>query len=161
MNDVRKFEAERVKRNEIKLVGIPFVGGKPYADKGVSLFNVTKHSLLTAAEHFPGWINRDMIYAVLPAGEKQIPGTFSVIVSIEIENDDLVPEWFTKIIIPASEYGFVSDIPVADERLGYQAMDRFFETSLRAPELLYGHFEMNNVTKPGFFDLYTATRSLS
>ncbi|XEC97499.1 hypothetical protein AB6A23_13630 [Paenibacillus tarimensis] len=161
MNDVRNFEAVRVKRNEIKLVGIPFVAGKPYADKEVSLFNVTKHSILTAAEHFPGWINRDMVYAVLPTGEKQIPGTFSVIVAIEIEYDDLVPEWFTRIIIPSSEYGYVSDIPSADERLGYQAMDRFFETSLRVPEMVYGHFEVNYANKPGFFDLYTATRSLS
>jgi len=158
MNDRRKFEAVRVKRNEIKLVGIPFVGGKPYENNEVSLFNVTKHSLLTAAEHFPGWINRDMVYAVLPSGEKQIPGTFSVIVSIEIENDELVPEWFTRIIIPSSEYGCVSEIPSADELQGYQAMDRFFKTSVRVPEMVYGHFEVYNANKPGCFDLYTAAR---
>ncbi|MFD0619886.1 hypothetical protein ACFQZR_20655 [Paenibacillus sp. GCM10027629] len=161
MNDVSNFEAVRVKRNEIKLVGIPFVGGRPYADKGVSLFNVAKHSLLTAAEHFPGWINRDIVYSVLPSGEKQLPDTFSVIVAIEIENDDMVPEWFTKINIPPTEYGLVSDIPIADERQGYQAMDRFFETSMRVPEMVYGHFEVNDANKPGFFDLYTATRPLS
>lgn len=158
MNDERKFEAVRIKRNEIRLVGIPFVGGKPYVDKEVSHFNVTKHSLLTAAEHFPGWINRDLVYAVLPVGEKQLPGTFSVIVSIEIENDDLVPEWFTRIIIPSSEYGYVSDIPSADELLGNQAMDRFFEKSLRVPEMVYGHFEVYHANKPGFFELYTATK---
>lgn len=93
-----EMEAQIVEHAELKLIGIPCIGLNDMGGK----YRHAKDSLLGLSHLMPQIVDASVQYGMWPHGpEQDTPNTHAYILCVEVSTFEGVPEWFSRMTIPA------------------------------------------------------------